>query len=272
LTSTSTGNVQRKQISPEDREFLMKKLEDQVQASEPTSMTLLIPVHQDRPGRHILRVDRRTGQLYACIPFNPYAPSGKGKQQDYNLDSYDSFFQDAARASRRALKPYPAVGSSSLNTCNHCGVPTKVLNNDSLCPFHAYYLATGAFIGYYEFCALVEMEKTGLSITSGWWTVRDMVQFVTALTERINKWFFLKESTAVPEDSWEGRVSPYGAIGRPVPLPAQGKTPYRVGTEQKMAQAAGGRHAIPISKEKSEWQIRAENTLAMVMDRQTGSG
>lgn len=267
--SSMSSAASQKQLNMENMEFLMKTLDEQVNASTNVSpMTLLVPVHQDRPGQHILRIDERTGVLYACIPGNPFAPKDNGNQQNYNLPTYDSYIQKTARGGRQEQNPYPAVGLSSLNTCNHCGVPTKVLNNDSLCPFHAYYLATGQFLGYYEFCALVEMEKQGLSITSGWRTVEEMVHFVGALTKRIQMWLFIEDSSAIPEGSWVGKVSPYGAIGGPVPSRAQGKTAYRVGTEQKMAEAVG-RHASPVVMEKTEFQLRAEQTLAMVMGRQT---
>lgn len=261
------NSASHKQLDPEDMEFLMKTLDEQVKASSNVSlMTLLVPVHQGRPGKHILRMNEQTGELYACIPGNPFAPKNNAEGQDYNLATYDSFFQKTI-GGRLAQNPYPAVGLSSLNTCNHCGIPTKVLNNDSLCPFHAYYLATGEFLGYYEFCALVEMEKEGLSIASGWWTIEDMVQFVDALAKRIQMWVFIEESSAIPDGSWVGKVSPYGAIGESVPSRAQGKTAYRVGTEQKMARAVG-RQTAPVTMEKTAFQVQAEQTLAMVMDRQ----
>lgn len=268
-SASTRATSNQKHLSAEDMEFLMKTLDEQVKASSSVSlMTLLVPVHRDRPGKYILRMDERTGGLYACIPGNPFAPEDNGKKQDYNLPTYDSYIQKTARGGRRAQDPYPAVGPSSLNTCNHCGIPTKVLNNDSLCPFHAYYIATGRFLGYYEFCALAEMEKQGLSIASGWWTIEEMVQFVGALTKRIEMWIFLEESSAIPDGSWKGKVSPYGAIGEPVPSRAQGKTAYRVGTEQKMSQAVSS-HATPVTMEKIDFQTQAEQTLAMVMGRQT---
>ncbi|KAH8910182.1 hypothetical protein BR93DRAFT_957167 [Coniochaeta sp. PMI_546] len=240
--STASGKTcaSHKPLDPADITFLFKTLDQQLKASSNVSlMTRLVPVHQGRPGEHILRLSEQTGELYACIPCNPFAPKSTVGQQEYSLPSYDSYIQQKASGGRRAKDPYPAVGNSSLNTCNHCQTPTKVLNNESLCPFHAYYLATGRFLGYYEFCALVEMEKHGLSISSGWWTIEDMVPFVDALAERIDKWRFLEESSPIPKGSWVSKVSPYGAIGEQVPQNARGKTAFQFGAEQTLAMAVG---------------------------------
>lgn len=240
-TSSGSGlsTTPHKPLDPADRKFLFKTLDQQLKASNNASlMTRLVPVHQGRPGEHILRMNEQTGELYACIPSNPFAPKSTVGQQEYSLPSYDSYIQEKANGGRRAKEPYPAAGQSSLNTCNHCMTPTKVLNNDSLCPFHAYYLVTGRFLGYYEFCALVEMEKHGLSVSSGWWTIKDMVQFVDALAERVHKWRFIEESSAVPKGSWISKASPFGAIGTQVPQRARGKTAFQFGAEQTMAMAA----------------------------------
>lgn len=215
--------VPEKPLSMADTDFLLKTLNHQLDAANSASlMSDLVPVHHGRPGEHILRLHERTGQLYACIPANPYAPD-VSFGQEYSLPSYDSFFQPMAH-------PYPAAFRSSLSECNHCRTPTKVLRNDSLCPFHAYYLATGRYVGFYEFCALVELEKAGLSITTGWWSIGDMVIFADALTERIRKWRFLQESTIIPNDSWSTKFSPFGAVGDMIPRHVSGITGSEIGT------------------------------------------
>ena len=232
-------STKHKALDRADMDFLFKTLDHQLNRSSNISMmTRLVPVHEGRPGEHILRLQPQTGELYACIPSNPYAPKTSVSQQEYSLPSYDSYIQAKANGGRQPKEPYPAIGNSSLNTCNHCQTPTKVLNNESLCPFHAYFLATGRFLGRYEFCAFVELEKAGLSVSTGWWTIEDMVQFADSLTGRIDKWLLVEESTPIPKDSWTSKASPFGAIGGPVPHRARGKSAFQFGAEQNLAKAA----------------------------------
>ena len=212
-------------LSPEDRQFLIEKLNQHASDAEEVLMEQLRPVHEGRPGQHILHVHPQTGQLYVCIPANPHNPSSFTSQQGYNLRSYDSAMEEMRQEGQRVRNPYPAREGSSLITCDHCNY-TKVLNNDSLCPFHAYYLATGKFLGYYHFCALVEMECVSQSLMTGWWTLDDMVEFVGALTDWIDRYLLFKESEVMTEKSWIPKVSPFGPIGNPVPISARRKTPW----------------------------------------------
>jgi hypothetical protein len=242
LSSGQRSFAIQKPLDPEDERFLFKYLDKVVNAAHNISlMNELVPVHHGRPGQHILRWHPWTGDLYACIPSNPYAPKNQTGQNEYSLPSYDSYIQSKQLpAGRRYQEPYPSTGNSpSLMTCNHCLTPTKVLNNDNLCPFHAFYIATGRFLGYYEFCALVEMEKNGLSVASGWWTIEDMVEFADALSVRILKWRFIQESTDVPQGSWISKASPFGAIGSLVPQKSKGKTAVELGVQQILARSTG---------------------------------
>ncbi|KAB5558296.1 hypothetical protein GE09DRAFT_707263 [Coniochaeta sp. 2T2.1] len=229
--STSGGSLalpppaqspQNKSLSPEDMRFLMENLNKHVHdAEEEKLMQQLVPVHGGRPGQHILHIHRKSGQLYVCIPPNPYKPEPSTSQQGYHLQSYEDVIEGNC-----AKKPYPAPDGSSLATCNHCNKPpTSFLNNDVLCPFHAYYLVTGRFLPYYQFCALVEMEYDGYSLMEGWWTLDDMVKFVDDLTVGIGRCCLFNGSEGM-KGCWVPKVSPFGPIGKPVPDSASRKTAW----------------------------------------------
>jgi hypothetical protein len=116
------------------------------------------------------------------------------------------------------------------------------LQNEALCPYHAYFLATGKFLGYYEFCALFEMEKRGMSLSTDWWTVDEMAIFVPILTERLRRWSLIIDSEPVDlSDTYTTQSSPFGSIGKPVPHSSRFKSGRQIRDQLGLLQKFSGR-------------------------------
>lgn len=234
--SPQTG---RPVLKAEDRSFVISRLNGMVDLSSKTRGRNLVPAHQGRPGRNIIRTDRFTNELYACIPCNPFAPEKATSRTEYNLRTYDEYYQGSMGQEPRKL--YPAAPGSSLARCTHC-TATSVLQNEALCPYHAYFLATGEFLGYYEFCTLFEMEKRGMSFSTGWWTVDEMATFVPMLTDWLRRWSLLMNSEPLDlSDTYPTRSSPFGPIGGPVPASSQFRSGRLISAQLQLLQKFSGR-------------------------------
>jgi hypothetical protein len=229
--SRSEGQYGRPPLSDEDRNFLISKLRGMVAPKMPD----LVHVHSGRPGANIVRMDRFTKELYACIPCIPYAPKDGERKAEYNLRTYDEYQQGSMGHERRKL--FPVAPGSSLATCSHCSNPKSILQNETLCPYHAYYLVTGKYLGYYELCALVEMEKRGMSVSYGWWTVEELAAFVPFLTDKLRRWSLLASSEEFDfRSTWPTKASPFGAVKEPVPRSSRNKSGRQLGVELQLLQ------------------------------------
>ncbi|KAK0629836.1 hypothetical protein B0T17DRAFT_635174 [Bombardia bombarda] len=136
------------------------------------------PAQMGGAGKHLIRIDRRTRQLYACIPNLPQHP----------------------------LTTPTTPTSTRTDNCTHCHhlhPLHKILGCPSLCRYHLYYAATGRLLGRLERCALVEMDARGIVLD-----VPDMVEFVARMAERVEWLLVLLGSSIlvqpVPEEEEEG--------------------------------------------------------------------
>ncbi|RKU47994.1 hypothetical protein DL546_005563 [Coniochaeta pulveracea] len=228
-------------LKDEDRNFVISSSNAIADLPSQTRRRNLIPAHQGRPGRNIVRTDAFTGELYACIPCNPFAPAPEQttSRTEYNLRPYEEYQQRDTGHGRRNL--YPATPGSSLARCTHC-TGTRILQNEALCPYHAYYLITGNFLGYYEFCTLVEMEERGMSLSSGWWTVDEMAGFVPILTRRLRYLCLLMDSEPLNHSqTYATKGSPFGSIGEPVPASSQFRSGRQINDQLQLLQKFSGR-------------------------------